>query len=269
VRNRKNAHRLFTSTVFALAIVNPIPMAAQAAAPTGTPLKSHMEELSYAIGANLGNSLRGESVTVDPNLLLQGLKDGLAGKPVLLSPHEVNVIVNAFQGELRAKKIKEEAQKLVASEELADKNKKAGEAFLRENKTKAGITTLESGLQYKILKAGDGRRPAANDTVACAYQGRFVDGTEFDSSVKNHKPAIFPLPQIIRGWSQALQLMPVGSKWELFVPSDLAYGSRGMPPVIGPNATLIFEVELLSIQEGPREPAQSSTTPAGISNRRR
>jgi FKBP-type peptidyl-prolyl cis-trans isomerase len=132
---------------------------------------------------------------------------------------------------------------------LGDANRKAGEAFLAENKTKDGVVTLPSGLQYKILKEGTGPKPAATDTVVCNYKGTLLDNTEFDSSYKRGQPATFPVGGVIKGWTEALQLMPVGSKWELFIPSELAYGARGGPGGgIGPNATLVFEVELMSIQ---------------------
>jgi FKBP-type peptidyl-prolyl cis-trans isomerase FklB len=260
-------NRAFTSFAFALAIASamargstqaaedaaaqeapaPVKSTKSGALPAASPLKNHMEELSYAIGANLGNSLRQESVTVDPDLLFRGLKDSLAGKPVLLSPHEINAIVNAFQEELKAKQIKQAARKI----ELSESNKKEAEAFLSENSKKEGVVTLPGGLQYKILKAGNGKKPIASDTIICAYRGTTLDGKEFDSSYKRKEPATFPLVRIIPGWRQALQLMPLGSKWQLYVPPELAYGERGMPPIVGPNAALIFEVELLGIKDRP------------------
>jgi FKBP-type peptidyl-prolyl cis-trans isomerase FklB len=127
-------------------------------------------------------------------------------------------------------------------------NKKAGDAFLAANKTKEGVVTLPSGLQYKILKEGTGPKPTPADSVVCNYRGTLIDGKEFDSSYKRGQPATFPVGQVIKGWTEALQLMPVGSKWQLFVPADLAYGDRGAGPDIGPGATLIFEVELISIK---------------------
>ena len=133
-------------------------------------------------------------------------------------------------------------------QQLGEANKKAGDTFLAANKTKTGVVALPSGLQYKVLQEGSGPKPAATDTVVCNYRGTLLDNTEFDSSYKRGQPATFPLNQVIRGWTEGLQLMPVGSKWQLFVPSELAYGARGAGGAIGPNATLIFEVELLSIQ---------------------
>jgi FKBP-type peptidyl-prolyl cis-trans isomerase FklB len=131
---------------------------------------------------------------------------------------------------------------------LAEKNMKEGETFLAENKTREGVVALESGLQYKILKSGDGEKPAAGDTVVCNYRGTLINGTEFDSSYKRGKPATFAVNRVIKGWTEALQLMPVGSKWQLFIPPNLAYGARGAGNLIGPNATLIFEVELIAIE---------------------
>jgi FKBP-type peptidyl-prolyl cis-trans isomerase len=140
-------------------------------------------------------------------------------------------------------------------QKVADKNKTEGAAFLAANKSKPGVVTLPSGLQYKILKEGTGPKPTASDTVACNYRGTLINGTEFDSSYKTGQPATFPVSGVIKGWTEALQLMPVGSKWQLFIPSDLAYGNRGAGADIGPDTTLIFEVELLSIQDKSKEKA--------------
>jgi len=138
-----------------------------------------------------------------------------------------------------------------AMKTLGEKNRKEGEAFLAENKTKDGVVALPSGLQYKILKEGDGKKPTADDAVVCNYRGTLLDGTEFDSSFKRNQPATFPVKGVIKGWTEALQLMPAGSKWQLFIPPSLGYGERGAANLIGPNATLIFEVELISIQGKP------------------
>lgn len=213
------------------------------------PLKTPKERISYVLGANLGKGIRKQSLEVDPDLVVQGLKDALSESEMLLTEHEVLVIMSSLQNELRQKQVTLAAEKIVATKELGEKNKKESETFLAENKAKEGVVTLESGLQYKVLTAGDGKKPAADDTVVCHYRGRLLDGTEFDSSYKRDKPATFPLNRVIKGWNQALQLMPVGSKWQLFVPPALAYGERGANSGIGPNATLIFEVELVSIPD--------------------
>jgi FKBP-type peptidyl-prolyl cis-trans isomerase FklB len=205
-------------------------------------LKTQKDKASYAIGMNIGKSMHKDSVDVDPNILLRGLKDGLSGAKPLLTDDEAKAAMTALQVDLRKKQ--EEKMQV-----LGDANRKAGEAFLAENKTKDGVVTLPSGLQYKILKEGTGPKPAATDTVVCNYKGTLLDNTEFDSSYKRGQPATFPVGGVIKGWTEALQLMPVGSKWELFIPSELAYGARGGPGGgIGPNATLVFEVELMSIQ---------------------
>ncbi len=207
-------------------------------------LKTQKDKVSYALGANLGMNLHNQSVDVDTAIVLRGLKDALAGGKLLLTDDEAKAALTQLQTDLRNKQMEK-------MKEAADLNKKAGTYFLEANKAKEGVVTLPSGLQYKILTAGTGPKPAATDTVSCNYRGTLLDGTEFDSSYKRGQPASFSVAGVIKGWTEALQLMPVGSKWQLFIPSDLAYGDRGADPRsgIGPGATLIFEVELLSIQD--------------------
>jgi FKBP-type peptidyl-prolyl cis-trans isomerase FklB len=204
-------------------------------------LKTPKDKASYAIGMNIGKGLHKDSVDVDPAILLRGLKDGMAGGKTLLTDDEAKSAMVAIQADLRKK---QEAKMAV----VGDANKKEGDEFLAQNKTKEGVVTLPSGLQYKILKEGTGPKPSASDSVVCNYKGTLIDNTEFDSSYKRGQPATFPVGQVIKGWTEVLQLMPVGSKWQVFVPSDLAYGPRAPGGTIGPNATLIFEIELLSIQ---------------------
>lgn len=194
------------------------------------------------IGTTLGNTLKNQAVEVDWNLVYQGLKDSTSGAKTRLTEEEEKAVLTEVQNEVR----KQQAEK---AQQASTANKTEGEAFLAANKTKDGVVTLPSGLQYKILTAGTGLKPTASDSVACNYRGTLIDGKEFDSSYKRGQPATFPVSGVIKGWTEALQLMPVGSKWQLFVPSNLAYGERGAGAEIGPNATLIFEVELLSIQE--------------------
>jgi len=205
------------------------------------PLKTQKDKASYAIGLNIGKSLHRDSVDVDPAILLRGLKDALADSKPQLTDEEMKTALTSLQNDVR-KKQEEKMQ------QVGEVNKKEGEAFLAANKTKEGVVTLPSGLQYKILKEGAGPKPTATDSVVCNYKGTLLNNTEFDSSYKHGQPATFGVNQVIKGWTEALQLMPVGSKWQLFIPSDLAYGQRGPSPEIGPNSTLIFEVELLSIQ---------------------
>ena len=215
--------------------------AAKKPGPAPLVLKTPKDKASYAIGMNIGKGLHKDSVDVDPAILLRGLKDGMAGGKTLLTDDEAKSAMVAIQADLRKK---QEAKMAIAG----DANKKEGDEFLAQNKTKEGVVTLPSGLQYKILKEGTGPKPSASDSVVCNYKGTLIDNTEFDSSYKRGQPATFPVSGVIKGWTEALQLMPVGSKWQLFVPSDLAYGERGQGGDIGPNATLVFEVELISIE---------------------
>jgi FKBP-type peptidyl-prolyl cis-trans isomerase len=204
-------------------------------------LKTQKDKVSYALGANLGMNLHKQSVEVDPAIVLRGLKDALAAGKMLLTDDEARAALMQLQADVRNK----QQEKMKVAGEM---NKKEGVEFLAANKTKEGVVTLPSGLQYKILTEGTGPKPAASDTVVCNYRGTLISGTEFDSSYKRGQPASFPVNGVIKGWTEALQLMPVGSKWQLFVPAELGYGNRGAGGEIGPDATLIFEVELLSIQ---------------------
>lgn len=215
---------------------------------TRAPLETPKEKLSYSIGMNIGKSLKRDSVDVDPDLLLRGIKDVLGGGTPLMTDQEAQSTLNDLQADLHKKQEQEMQQ-------LAETNKKEGEAFLIANKTKAGVISLPSGLQYKVLQEGTGPKPTAADTVTVNYRGTLLNGTEFDSSFKRGQPASFPVGGIIKGWTEALLLMPVGSKWQLFIPPELAYGPRQAGPGIGPNSTLVFEVELLSIEAKPAGPA--------------
>ena len=206
-------------------------------------LKDQKDKVSYSIGINIGNNLKRQSVEVNPDILLQGIKDVLSGGKTLMTDKEVAETMMNFQKELMAKQ-------QIRMKELGEKNKKEGEAFLAENKKKEGVITLPSGLQYKVIKEGDGKIPAATDTVTVHYRGTLIDGTEFDSSYTRGQPVTFPVKGVVPGFSEALQLMKVGSKWQLFIPSNLAYGERGAGDDIGPNSTLIFDLELISIKEG-------------------
>lgn len=215
-------------------------------------LNSEKDKVSYALGMSVGGNFKRQAIEIDETTFDKGFRDAYLGPTTLLTEEQVKTIFTAFQNEMRQKQ-QEKAR--VA----AETNKKEGDAFLEANKSKEGVVVLPSGLQYKILAAGTGPKPASTDTVNCNYRGTLIDGTEFDSTAKHgNQPATFPVTGVIKGWTEALELMPVGSKWQLFVPSDLAYGERGASGVIGPNATLIFEVELLSIKEKP-QPAQPAT----------
>jgi len=203
--------------------------------------KSPKDKVSYVIGMDIGTNLKKQGIDINPDLVLKGIKDGFSGNKPLLSEKEMNDTVAAFEKEMKSKQ--EEKMK-----QAGEKNKKEGETFLTENKKKEGVVTLPSGLQYKVMKKGSGKKPKATDTVTTHYKGTLIDGTEFDSSYKRGQPVSFPVGGVIPGWTEALQLMEEGAKWQLFIPSSLAYGERGAGP-IGPNATLVFEVELISIQE--------------------
>jgi FKBP-type peptidyl-prolyl cis-trans isomerase len=231
-----------------------LPEAPAAKAQTPSAFSTEKEKVSYAIGMNVGSGLHKQEIDVDPNVLFQGLKDGLSGGKTLMTDEEVRATFTQLQASLKSKQ--EEKLKV-----LGEANKKEGDAFLAANKAKEGVVTLPSGLQYKILQQGTGPKPTASDTVVCNYKGTLINGTEFDSSYKRGQPATFPVGRVIKGWTEALQLMPTGSKWQLFIPSDMAYGDHGAGNDIGPNATLIFEVELVSIQEKPKPAAAPAPNP--------
>jgi FKBP-type peptidyl-prolyl cis-trans isomerase FklB len=205
------------------------------------PFKTEKDKESYVIGINLGTDMKRRSVdNLNFDFLIQGIRDAYSGGKQLLTEDEQKQVWEAFQNNLAEK------QK-VNTMKMAEENKKKGDAFLAENKTKEGVVTTASGLQYKVLRPGKGPKPKLEDTVTTHYRGTLLDGTEFDSSYKRNEPVSFQLKGVIPGWTEALQLMETGAKWQLFIPADLAYGPKGAGGVIGPNETLIFEVELLSI----------------------
>lgn len=207
------------------------------------------EKLSYALGVDLGRNLKQQAVSVDAEAIANGLRDALTGAKTQLSEEEIGATLSAFRAELKRQQMEVRQNEAPArARAQAMKNKQAGEEFLAANKTKDGVVALPSGLQYRILKAGEGKKPSDADTVVCRYRGTLVDGTEFDSTERTGQPAAFKVSQVIPGWREALKLMPVGSKWQLFVPSELGYGERGAGREIGPNAALVFEVELLEIK---------------------
>lgn len=225
------------------------PATASAAKTTGTKtapaaapaLNSKKDKVSYAIGADLGKKLKTADIDVDSAILTRAMKDTLTGAKSEMSDDEIRATLTDLSKELQQKQV-------AAAKEASDKNRKAGEEFLAANKGKEGVVTLPDGLQYKILTPGNGPKPAASDTVVCNYKGTLIDGKEFDSSYKRGQPATFPVSGVIKGWTEALQMMPVGSKWQLFIPPDLGYGDRQAGPDITPGSTLVFEVELMSIQ---------------------
>jgi FKBP-type peptidyl-prolyl cis-trans isomerase FklB len=202
-----------------------------AAAPA---LKTRMDSVSYAIGQDIGNSLKTQGLdNVNTTLLLKAIQDATKNQKPLLTKEQCDMSISTYLQQLKAEK--------------SSKNKIVGEQFLAANKTKPGVITLPSGLQYQVIKEGTGPKPTAADKVKTHYHGMLIDGTVFDSSVERGEPVTFPVGGVIKGWTEALQLMPVGSKWKLFIPADLAYGDRQAGPKIGPGSTLVFEVELLEI----------------------
>lgn len=205
-------------------------------------LTEKKDRFSYSLGYDLGRNFSQNGVDLSADVLLQGLKDAMTGTKPAMSEEEMRESMTALRQDVTARQ--QEKRK-----ELAERNKKDGEAFLEANKKKKGIKTLPSGLQYKVLAEGKGKSPKATDKVSVHYRGTLIDGTEFDSSHKRGQPATFVLNQVVKGWTEGVQLMKEGGKVELFLPSELAYGDRGAGPVIGPNATLIFEIELLSIEQ--------------------
>ena len=204
-------------------------------------LKDQKDKVSYSYGLRYGSNFKLQGIEIDPEIFAKGMKDALAGGGTLVTEKEARDIITAHQKEMRAQQ--EEKNKIIGA-----KNKQEGEAFLAENAKKEGVKTLPSGVQYQVLTQGTGPTPKTNDTVVTQYRGTLIDGTEFDSSYKRGEPYTTPVNFVIKGWSEALQLMKVGSKWKVYIPSHLAYGERGYGRQIGPNATLIFEVELLSIK---------------------
>lgn len=228
-------------------------------------LTTDKDKTSYAIGADLGMKLKQAEIDVDPAILSRGVKDVLSGGKTAMTDDEVRAKLMELTKGLQAKQQENQKKQAEADKSIGEKNRKDGEAFLADNKSKEGVVALPSGLQYKILKTGDGPKPTPQDTVTCNYRGTLLDGKEFDSSYKRGQPASFPVGGVIKGWTEALQLMPVGSKWQLFIPADLAYGDRRAGPDITPGSTLIFEVELLSIKDK-NQPAAQQATPPPTSN---
>lgn len=204
-------------------------------------LKTTQDSVSYAIGTNIGTNLKQQKVDVNVAVLAAGIRHVVDSTQLMLTEEQAQAVMMAFQQRMMAKQ-QEEASA------AGEKNRIDGEAFLAANKNKEGVKVTASGLQYKVLKMGAGPKPKADQTVTVHYRGTLIDGTEFDSSYKRGEPATFGVGQVIGGWTEALQLMPEGSKWELYIPSNLAYGDRGAGPTIQAGATLIFEVELLSVK---------------------
>ena len=220
----------------ALSMLLALPAAAQE-------LASERDKRSYAIGMDIASKLKSQALELNDELIVEGFRDTLLGKETKLSQEDLAQVMDAYRQEFMQQRAKEQLAE-------AEANKARGKAFLEENKTKDGVKVTDSGLQYKVLKKGKGASPKADDTVTVHYRGTLIDGTEFDSSYRRGQPATFPVHGVIPGWVEALQMMKPGSKWMLYIPSELAYDSRQMGQYITPNSTLIFEVELLDIKNG-------------------
>ena len=231
------------STALSLALLAAVPLASFAAK-----LETEKQKMSYIIGYNVGSNLKHDGMDVDPEILLEALQDALKGARPQLSQEEMQATVKAVQ------------QRMIAERKaLAEKNEKAGQEFLAANKKKEGVKELPSGLQYKVIKAGTGKQPKANDTVTVNYRGTLISGQQFDSSYDRGEPSTLPVNGVIQGWQEALQLMKEGAKWQIYVPSKLAYGGRSAGNGIGPNETLIFDLELLKVNskdDAPQHPAE-------------
>ena len=217
----------------------------QAPAKGETEFKTLEQKVAYAIGLNMARGMKEQGIEIDPDVLAKGLKDGMAGKPAL-SDQQILEAMQQFQQKLMAKQAAAEGAPAGGAD--GDKTLKEGEAFLAANKAKPGVTALPSGLQYKVLKSGTGKTPTLKNSVVAHYKGTLIDGTEFDSSIKRGEPAEFPVSGVIAGWTEVLQLMKVGDKWQVFIPSKLAYGPRRQGPIILPNSALVFEIELIDVK---------------------
>jgi len=205
-------------------------------------LETKKDKISYTIGWGIGSNFKTQSIDIDTDIMLRGLKDALGGIDSSLNENEMQGVMQSFQKEMMEKQAK-------TRNETGEKNKKEGEEFLVKNKQKKGVKTTATGLQYRVIEEGKGDKPELNDTVTVNYKGTLIDGSVFDSSYERGQPATFPVNGVIPGWTEALQLMSKGSKYELFIPSELAYGERGAGNIIGSNAALVFTVELISIEK--------------------
>jgi len=214
----------------------------QAAPPKPAALETDIQKNGYSVGFDIGRKLKKQPLDLDADTVVRGIADGYKGADPAMSEEDMVKQLMALT---------QEAQRRVMArhKEAADKALKEGQEFLAKNKTEQGVITTKSGLQYKVITAGKGKKPTAEDTVTVHYRGTHINGSEFDSSIKRGEPVSFPVSGVIPGWTEALKLMPKGSKWILYIPAQLAYAERGSPPAIGPNAALIFEVELLEINK--------------------
>lgn len=225
--------------------------------------KDQKDKVSYSIGLDIGSRMKQQGLEVNPEMLSSGIKDAFTGAKPKLTEEDIQKTMEAFSAEMRTKMEAQQKQLAEENKKAGAENKTKGDAFLAENKKKEGWKTLPSGLQYRVLTEGKGAKPKATDTVSTNYRGTLIDGKEFDSSYKRNEPAEFPVNGVIPGWTEALQLMPVGSKWQIAVPANLAYGESA-PPEIGPNSVLLFDIELLDI----KKPAADGKTGGAASEKK-
>ncbi|STY29771.1 macrophage infectivity potentiator [Legionella wadsworthii] len=242
MHNRKITRGFFMKMKLVNAAILGLAMSTAMAATDATSLVTDKDKLSYSIGADLGKNFKTQGIDINPDALAKGMQDGMSGAQLILTEQQMKDVLNKFQKDLMAKRSAEFNKK-------AEENKSKGDSFLSSNKSKSGVVVLPSGLQYKVIEAGTGNKPSKTDTVTVEYTGTLIDGTVFDSTEKTGKPATFQVSQVIPGWTEALQLMPAGSTWEIYVPSDLAYGPRSVGGPIGPNETLIFKIHLISVKK--------------------
>jgi len=226
-----------------LALMNHSALAADA-----QPLKDQKDKVSYSIGLQFGSNLKREGIELSSEAFATGVKDAMLGNKPLLTEQEMEAVMMAFQKEMMARQTADAAKRETEGKVVGEKNKKDGAAFLAANAKKEGVKTTASGLQYKIIKSGAGKAPKLSDTVTTHYRGTVIDGTEFDSSYKRNEPATFPVSGVIKGWTEALQMMKEGDKWQLFIPSELAYGEQQRSKEITPNSVLIFDIELIKVE---------------------
>lgn len=241
----------------ALCLASVMGVATAATEPKSITLSSKEQKVSYSIGVDIGKSFQEQSIVIDENAFIAGIRDGQKNKPALMNDEQIRETLMSLQTELMEKQ-KEKAQK------VAMKNKTDGDMFLEKNKQQPDIKTTQTGLQYRVIKDGTGTAPKATDQVVTHYKGKLIDGTVFDSSYDRGEPATFPVNGVIAGWTEALQLMKPGSKWELFIPANLAYGEQGVGDIIPPNSVLLFEVELISVvnqdKQSAKQPEKSKTS---------
>jgi FKBP-type peptidyl-prolyl cis-trans isomerase FklB len=248
--------KMFGHVILGAALVTTVALGADGTA--DSVLTDTKAKVSYGIGMNLGQQFRNDELDIDPELLLRGLKEAMAGQPLLMTETEMR---NTLQSHLREAQTRRQEKRRL----LGETNRAEGEKYLTANKAKEGVVALPSGLQYRVVQEGSGASPKSNDVATVHYRGKLIDGTEFDSSYSRGEPAEFPVNRVIRGWTEALQLMKAGAKWELTIPSALAYGEGGSGAKIGPNAVLLFEVELIAFKT-PETPPTPPAPPQAVTS---